>query len=491
MTDKPDKPSSGASGENSARGVGATMSATLDLGDDHNDELVLRLRNTVSNSQRLLVGVSGGLDSMVLVELLRRYAGHIEIAHVQHGLRGQDALADAQFVKDYADEHHIPYHEIDLSDQLDPSSAVQETARKLRTTYFCDVATRCNLEAVVLGHHADDQLETLLLNLGRGSGLMGLSGMQERRQLHCGIFMVRPLLQIPKRTIRSWALQHGVTWREDHSNLDVKYTRNAIRAELNAMHADDLEAFREAGLTLQRRLDVLRNAIRERVLGKKDLTDEEWGSIPSLLKGSVILEWLSSIEASLPRRRSVVNRVKSLFESDTGKRVELGSVTLIRERTRVCLLQSQSEQCDTESGSGDTPFFLPNPLLKDTIISILGGKLRFSEIEWSAALEDGMAPGVAYCDATSWSAATTNKTIMVRPWRPGDRFYPQGGPGSRKVKSFLTDQRVPSAAKRSVQVLTSNDQILWVVGFRIDQSLQVHPQSKKIIRIEWVPNSNG
>ena len=208
--------------------------------------------------QPVLVGVSGGLDSIVLVDLLLHFQVPLQIAHVQYGLRGAASFKDADLVRQLAASTEVCYHELDLTNQQPERGSMQEWARDVRYAWFAQLAKEQSLGQVSVAHHADDQLETILLNLNRGSGLAGLSGMSDVRQLNSGITLFRPLLPFNREDLTAYARSRGLVWREDESNTNPQYARNALRQELGSMPLLEYRAFRDAGLGLQSRIAELK-----------------------------------------------------------------------------------------------------------------------------------------------------------------------------------------------------------------------------------------
>lgn len=437
--------------------------------------------------QRVLVAVSGGLDSVVLAHLLHKKNWPIEIAHVNYGLRAQASDLDEQVVRDLGISLKVPVWVLDAKHLQKPNHSIQKWARDIRYDWFTTCCVSHGIDVVAVAHHADDQLETVLLNVLRGGELAGLSGMQQSRKLESGIELVRPLLLSAQKDLRRYAIKKELVWREDASNANKKYLRNGIRAELREMAEPEYEAFRRAGINVVARLSAVRTSIRAILdtavvrhpgsVLQFELSLADWKSIPPVFQGLVLLDLIAYLDPSAPRRSSSVNRLLALWEGPVGKRVQLGQIAVWKERGG--LLFGKKKQSEITSNN-------QNPVWKVNSDLHIDEKAPFSvKIRpKSSSLLVGLSSNQAVLDFTKISFP-----LFIRPWKPGDSFQPLGMNGRQKVKKFLTNRKISSHLKEDVLVVESNGDIIWVVGHQIDHRFRVTDATLETLFITWEGSS--
>ena len=419
----------------------------------------------------VLVGVSGGLDSVVLVDLLSRLEVQFEIAHVQYGLRGEASKEDALLVRSLARSLDGPYHELDLTGQQPEQGSMQEWGRKKRYAWFYRLARDQGITQVAVAHHADDQLETILLNLNRGSGLAGLAGMSDVRELGEDVTLIRPLLPLSREELLGHALANNLLWREDESNESPRYERNALRKELVEMPNSEYQAFRRAGMQLQSGVMALKKALIASIKGRKFISDEEWNALAPMIRGWIVLEMIRLIDPTAPRRRTVVKSVEALFGSQTGRSVRAGKVRVTRERSGLSFIQS---------GPGPSTHVQFTPLESGFVIGTDQGVLRGRVLGIVPENLAHAGSDEAYLDADVLGA-----DVILRVWKAGDRFQPIGSTGSTKVKSFLTDSHVPASLKKAVLVIERGGDLAWIVGYRMDERFKVTTKTTRVVHLVW------
>lgn len=420
---------------------------------------------------RMLVGVSGGVDSIVLLHAMVCEGFRPRVVHVHHGLRAESDAEEA-FVRSVCGQQGLEIHVVRAP--AAPSTGRQAWARHVRHTAFLDAARSHDLEWVLVGHHADDQLETQLLHLDRGTGLAGLAGMPATRPLERTTdspLLVRPLLEVCRAEIRDAARVWDLAWVEDGSNRDLRYRRNAIRAELAAFESADLLAFREAGVRVAARVSRLRQAVRERLAEGEGLSDADLESWPPPVRELIVLEWLALHAPDQPRRRSVVRRILSLQEGQPGRKVRLGAVVVWRERTGFTVRPHTASES-------------PVPVLSVQSLRLPDGTIqeKLAFLALSRAARGSFHHAFVDADVLAGPPA-------LRDWRAGDRFQPLGMQGSRKIKSYLTDRKVPSSEKAGVQVCCAGSEIVWVVGHQSDHRFRIteHTRTALILSVSESP----
>lgn len=432
----------------------------------------IRSLSLFNSNQRLLVGVSGGLDSVVLCHLLQDHGFDFGIAHVNFKLRGEESDRDEQFVSALAATLNRPYYVA----QLDAASyskergvSIQVAARELRYDWFDRLLqesreTNQPFEYILTAHHANDNAETILMNLFRGTGLAGLRGILPARGN-----LRRPLLFATRKDLESYAQENGLHWVEDSSNALTKYTRNAIRLDIlptieqvfpqvveslqdSAAHFRDLELLVEE--TIRLRLRKLLRFQQEDQL----MPVNAWRRLMGAQ--SILHSWLQPYGFSSAQ----IPEVMALANSETGQYVDSATHRVLINRSWFVL---------TPLKTAATEHFL---------ITDEHGKIesKAGNIEWLTRNADERQPPDDLNQA--WlDAGKIVYPLLLRPWKPGDYFYPLGMPKKKKIARFLADIKMPRHKKDGVWVLESNRKIIWVVGLRIDDRFKVKPSSTYLL----------
>jgi tRNA(Ile)-lysidine synthase len=434
----------------------------------------------------MLVAVSGGADSMVLLDLLVRERSALGltlgVAHVHHGLRGGESDADEEFVRERAAVLGCGYvaHRADVRAVAERERiGIQEAARRIRYEFFENTMRDRGYDVVATGHHADDNAETILLNILRGAGMQGLSGIPP---LRTDIRIIRPLLFAGREDIEQYAESEGLPFRQDSSNLKDEYRRNfvrhriipLIREEINPQLTETLRRTSEIFWSLQRYLDaesaeVLHELLRRREGGVLALSCTQLGDLPELLISSV----LSSLATQYTGHRPGFNQVEAvrdLLRARPGSCVQLTATwAAFRERDELVF---------RESGNALT---LDMPVLAGE--EYMFGGYRFSSTEGSREeLEMKGGQDVECVDADRLSG----KSLRLRSWKPGDTFIPLGMHGRKKVSDFFTDSKIPLSEKGQYPVLETIDgQIVWLCGLRIDDRFKITENTRRVLRLEF------
>ena len=419
------------------------------------------------SADKLLVAVSGGMDSMVLLDVLRRVHAKLFVAHVNYQLRGQDADEDEQLVRSYCSEHEISCHVLRADPAQQDKSNLQLWARQLRYNWLEQLRQELGLSYIVLGHHQSDQVETILYRLSRGAGLKGISGMQERSGVLC-----RPLLKVPHRAISEYATYFHVPYRHDQSNNSLDYDRNFIRHQIVPLFQRVEPAFlarltsnahhwRQAELALNHYLD---QDLAQRVIKKSGYEEFQITDLDSsYLLNVLIHRWLASRDFS---ESQIEDMVRHALRATSGKSFLSSSHRVVTSRTSLQLLYEDPD-----------PIY--ETLTPGTTCHTPQGDLVVGHVESFRGMFDH-GPDVAVLDHAKLKAP-----LVLRNWQSGDRFYPLGMEGQKKVKKFLTDSKVSSVAKQRQLVCSHEDEICWIVGLRLDDRYRVERDTKRIIKLQW------
>ena len=447
-------------------------------------------RRLLEPESRVLVGVSGGVDSMVLLRLLGEL-GYVPVAaHVNYGLRGKAADQDEALVRSVCRARDIPLHVAHrdaAAHARERGLSVQEAARNLRYAFFVRLAERENLPCVAVGHHRDDQAETVLLNLFRGSGPEGIAGMAPRRRFEEDepYWLVRPLLEVGRAAVEAYARAEDVRWRTDKSNASTKYRRGALRsvilpqveehfgegvssrvARAAALMHDYVEA------TWQPALQEHWEACAEETLRGGRIKLEPLRRAAPVWQRRLVLKGLRCWVPGAPQSAAVAREVISLLSSQPGRRVEFKEGTVWRERGQFTFCSARPESSLPASGKIDV----------GEALQLRAGTLYLE------GLEEGPADFRAADDRQAVvDLARLTTPLTVRLWQRGDRFQPLGMQHTKKVSDFLTDVKIPPSRRAEVLVVCSGKEIVWIAGYRLAEPARVRESSKHLAKLTFMP----
>ncbi len=449
----------------------------------------------------VVVGVSGGADSVVLLHVLRALGYAARAAHVNYGLRGAASDADEAHVRRLCAAWHVPLRVRRVDAKAEAGrrgTSVQAAARALRYDFFGEVAAREGIRHVAVGHHRDDQAETLLLNLFRGSGVEGLAGMAPARALAPDghVRLVRPLLHVRRTAVERYAQQHDLPWRTDATNADPKYRRGALRAEVIPLLEEKINASvvdavaRAADLVRAYVAEAVRPELAARFAGAAR-AEEEGGvlrlealrSAPGVWRHRLILEALRRWLPEAPQSAALAREVGRLVEAQVGRRVEVAGGAVWRERGALRFIS-------VEEAEGVERGHVPPRLDLGGRVRVAGGWI---EAEALAACPETLERGAPHVDDPHVAVMDCDRLrfpLAVRPWRAGDRLQPLGMTGHKKVSDLLTDAHVPPHVRRRILVVCSEDAagedvVAWVVGVRLAAPVRVRPGTARCVRLTF------
>lgn len=433
-----------------------------------------------TKNDKLLVAVSGGVDSIVLCQLLYLNGYHFSIAHYNFQLREEESNEDEAFVKSLADNWQVPFYVKRMDTKqyvLDNKISTQVAARDLRYTWFEELRNTFNFDYILTAHHASDSIETVLYNFAKGSGLLGLTGIKPKNKA-----IIRPLLWAKKEEILAFLKAENLPFREDSSNESDKYARNKIRHHIIPVFKQLNPSFETtANETIQRLAEtqVLFDFFIKNI--KKEITHyldnqlfidkNELKTYPSV--STVLFELLKEFGFNNDQVAQILQeeefKTGTLFYSQTHK--------LLIDRTHYIVAQ-QVNQVET-----DTSFIIQKD---DILLKGSGFELVFTHLKEKTDVFS-KNPNLTLLDADRLSFPLT-----LRKWQEGDRFQPLGMNGkSQLLSDFFRLQKLSVFEKEKVWILANvNDQICWVVGFRIDERCKITEGSKSFVNIEFKPIDN-
>lgn len=428
----------------------------------------------IKEGDRILVALSGGVDSMVLAELLRRCGYDIAFAHCNFHLRGTESDGDEQFVRKYADRVGVKLfvRQFDTLEYVGTQRvSVEMAARELRYAWFNDLINanqslnssgasnisdgwqNLRFDKLALAHHADDQIETFFINLMRGSGIKGLKAMQP-----CNGLYIRPLLWASREEIRRFAVDNGINWREDSTNQDTIYLRNKIRHDLmpafDSIKSEAREKILESVNHLSAENQLYRELLKEK-LSQIETVDGVLHSVaksPANIKLQLLFEWIRTFGFSYSQCESIF----TALDGEPGKEFYSDDYQLVVEKKTIDIFP-RNMRVDTKA-------------------------LSFKKIEKTVNFQ-------LVTDNSNVAQLDYDKLklpLQTRFWRQGDRFSPLGMRGTKLVSDFFNDNNFTTFQKKTTLILTDSDnQIVWIAGYRIDDRFKITEKTKTIYQINF------
>jgi len=420
--------------------------------------------------KKLLIAISGGIDSVVLTHQLSELNFDISLAHCNFNLRGTESDLDTVFVKDLAKKLEINCFTTSFETERiakENKESTQIAARNLRYTWFQEIRQEHNFDYILTAHHADDNLETFLINLTRGTGLDGFTGIPE---INGNI--VRPLLKFSREEIEVFAKGEKISWREDQSNTSTKYVRNKIRHHilpvLKEINPSLLDTFSKTIAHLQESTQIISDRIEEvsqkAVLKEHDITKFRIDEIQQLSNPKAYVYQLLK-EYSFTEFNDVYN----LLSAQAGKQVFSKTHVLLKDRD--FLILSKREVSSKRQEAQELEFHIPKNIaeITDPI------HLTFEEV----ATQD-----VQNKKAIFVSKESLKFPLIVRKWQNGDYFYPSGMIGKKKLSKYFKDEKLSLLEKNNTWLLCNADNaIIWIVGMRKDNRFQTEKRSNTCLKI--------
>lgn len=410
----------------------------------------------MNNDGRIILALSGGIDSMVLADMLLKSKTDFVLAHCNFHLRGEESDGDEQFVREFAERNGLTLYvkQFDtMAYAKEHGVSIEMAARDLRYAWFEELRQQLGYDKIAVAHHADDQLETFFINLLRGAGIRGLKGM---RPVNGNI--IRPLLDKSREEIHQYAIENGIKWREDHTNAETQFLRNKIRHELlpviDSISKEGRASILKSISHLASENELYRELVDEKLfqIVKKD-GEVQKASHLSPPTSQLLFEWLRDYGFNSDQVHFIYEAMNgqpgTSFFSPTHK------VTIERdgvELTPICQHDNTQVELVYEQHPNDDNFVIDK------------------------------SPEVAQLDYDKLTFP-----LKLRIWQAGDRFYPLGMKGSRLLSDFMKDLKLTTRQKEECRVLTTaKDEIVWVVGRRVDERFKVTDKTKSILKIQMV-----
>ena len=441
-------------------------------------------QNLFQKNDRLLLAVSGGIDSVVLTELCHQAGYNFFIAHCNFHLRKEESNRDEQFARSLAEKYSVSIFVQSFQTEnyaAQNKLSIQVAARELRYTWFKDLAVEQAVEGkgrvkILTAHHSNDNIETLLMNFFKGTGIRGLQGILPKQG-----DLIRPLLFATKEEIVQFAGENDLLFVEDSSNLSDKYTRNYFRNQwipsvqkifprVEENLINNIERFREIDILYTQAINLHRSKLIEEK-GK-----EIHIPLLKLLKVTPVKTVLYEIIKDYGFTAHQTDEAMKLLTSDTGKYISSQTHRIIRNRGWLIITPVNTQEAH-------------HIIIEETdeTIGYVEGDLTFKKLQKTPKEIVQHSTTTVIIDSTKLEFP-----VILRKWKQGDYFYPlglqkklSGKPGKKKLSKFFIDQKISLSEKETIWVLESNKKIVWVINKRLDERFKVTPQTKSFLSIEF------
>jgi tRNA(Ile)-lysidine synthase len=420
-------------------------------------------------NQKVLLAVSGGIDSMVMLHLFEKSGFNFGVAHCNFQLRGNESEGDEEFVRETVLQHGVPafFETFETEEHARVNGiSIEMAARELRYDFFEKVRSDNDFDFIATAHHQDDLMETFFLNLSRKTGIKGLTGIKEKSDK-----IIRPLLFASREEIENYASKYYIDFRDDSTNIETVFQRNFIRHKIIPLFTQLNPAFKKNFLATIRNLKSVEEVFNERVDEWKhkvlvqtpeevviDISQLREVSFPEILLYEILSEYQFN--------PSVAGQVFQSLETDSGKQFYSPTHRLIKDREKLFITElADEEKRIYYIEKDDLGLFTP--------FDITIEKLEKDEFEIVKN------PNVACLDYNKLEFP-----LLIRKWRQGDYFQPLGMTGFKKLSDFFIDEKIPLHEKENTWLLCSGQKIVWIMGQRIDNRFKITPETRQILKIE-------
>lgn len=451
-------------------------------------KFILDNRMQIFSGSKIILAVSGGSDSVTMLDLFYqlayRYNFDLIVCHFNHKIRGMSSDNDELFVKNLSAEYKLKFY----SDKGDVKQyaqkngfSVEHAARVLRYNFFERISKSLGINQIATAHNANDTAETTLINLFRGTGLTGLTGIPEKRELNKKITIIRPLLEFTKSEILEYANNRKLKWKEDETNSLLFYTRNKIRLDLipkliNDFNPSIIETLNRTSKILKGADQFIKESLEtyikyfkwDKKKSRLYINIRLFKSLHNFLKGELIQTSLDSKFKLQPLSMNIIDRVIALMDSEVGAMVEINKdIIAYRDRASIVFTKSNNaEKFDIQIEKLGTYTYGE---FKITLTEVTKKQVKYSKNTNIEYLDYDLIP----------------LGLNLRTWDYGDTFQPLGMNGNMKISDFLINQKISYLDKKNVIVLSTKSEILWVCGLRISDKYKVDNTTRRYLKLEY------
>ncbi len=443
----------------------------------------------IDGTSKIVLAVSGGVDSMTLLDVMailaEKYQFKLAVAHFNHNLRGADSNKDLEFVKNEAKEYGLPFYCASgkVKKYAEKNSiSIETAARILRYNFFERVSRNFNADFVATAHTANDSVETFFINLFRGSGLTGLCGIPFRRQFIKDVLLIRPLIDFKKSQLIEYANIRNIKWREDSSNSLLEYTRNKVRLDLipkleNDFNPSIVDVINRTTKLIQSADKIIHSYVKKHLSDviENVSPDSFYINIPifstfdKFVQGEMIQTAFLKYFRLTPPTLAKIDRILDLIDSETGAFFEITkSITVAKDRNYLVFFKNFEKK--------DVNLIIS----KIGTHTINGYKINLQEVN-KRQVKLSNSPNEEYLDFD-----LVPSLLYVRNWKEGDSFQPLGMQGTMKISDFLTNQKISFLERSKVLVLCSKNDIIWIIGKRINDKYKITEGTKRFLKIELI-----
>ncbi|WIV13054.1 tRNA lysidine(34) synthetase TilS [Proteiniborus sp. MB09-C3] len=444
----------------------------------------------IAKNDRIVIGVSGGPDSMALLYILKdlkdELGFNIYVAHINHGIRNEEADADEEFVRNICLKFSLPFYSTKVNmDEYARENKItsEEAGRAIRYGFFNKILDGIGGGKIAVAHNKNDQAETLLMRFFRGTGLEGLRGME-----HKNMNIIRPLLDISREEIEKYCRDNNIAVRIDRTNLEPIYGRNRTRLEVipyivKHYNKNIIDTLNRTSKLMQMDSEFILGIVEEKY--KNIVVDESPNSIVLYIdklknehysiKSRVIRKSIEKINGSLKGiEEKHINNIISLIEENiTGKSINITNNIVIKTSYGNMIIKK-----DNKNNIDFFKYFLP---VGETIhIYELGSDITSKVVSISEVDIKQINRFIKYFDYDK-----IRGKLYIRNRKDGDRFTPLGMEGSKKLKDFFIDEKVPRDERNLIPIIEDNKGIIWVVGYRISEEYKVSCHTSKVLILEY------
>jgi len=422
------------------------------------------------SSQRILLAVSGGADSMLMLHLFTNAGFSVAVAHCNFGLRGSESDGDEQFVAEYCDKHNLAFYVKHFNTKdyaLEKGISIEMAARDLRYSWFHGLLSKHGLDLLATAHHQDDVIETFLINFSRGSGIKGLSGIQPSSG-----WIIRPMLFTNRTEILEYCTRMKIEYRTDSSNLETIYKRNLIRHEIVPLLEQVNPAFRKNAMKTIGNLHETGQIFQQRMSNIKAwvYSEDDLGAMIHIDK-LLTLNPLRTILFELIREFGFqIEQVDDIIDSltkESGRKFYSNEYRLIKDREYLLIAPYISKP--------DQIFYIDEDCREINYPL----RLMVEKLDRTPAFRFSTHPNIVDLDLDK-----LDFPLILRHWQDGEYFQPLGMSGLKKLSDFFIDEKFSIPEKENAWILASGNQVVWIVGKRLDDRFKITSKTKRILRIK-------